>query len=97
MFTENPGVFLADFGVPCSAGAYQFTGLLDAPDDVLSMAGGTVLSTMYSLQMLADDVAAAGIDTGTSLVVNGRSYTVREVISLDDGVFKRLALTQDVP
>lgn len=99
MFSESPGVFLADFGCPCTCGAYPFTGTLDAPDDTLSMGGVNQISTMYVLEVLTSDVVAAGIQTGSTIVVDATSmglgvltFCVRDVLAIDDGVFKHLTL-----
>jgi len=45
--TEDLGIFLADFGVSCTAGAVTALGILDMPSQVL--ANGMVLSTDYTL------------------------------------------------
>lgn len=94
MFTENFGVFLADFGSPCTAGRVNFTGVLDAPDDTLNMGGVNVLSTMYVLQVRATDVAAAAITSGAAITVNGVAFIVRDVLSVDDAAFNQLTLSK---
>lgn len=94
MFTESPAVFLRDFGVPCTIGAYAFTGILDAPDDTLSMGGVNVLTTMYALTVQASDVQAAAIASGVTVTVNGVAFTVRDVLSMDDGAFNHLTLSK---
>ena len=93
MFTENTGVFLRDFGVPCTCGAYAFTGIYNSPDDTMNMGGVNLLSTMYELTVTAADVAGGAITSGSSITVNGRAFVVRDVISLDDGVFNNLTLS----
>lgn len=92
--TENLAVFMTDFGVPCSAGAFNFTGILDLPDETLGMAGVNVLSTMYVLQVRTSDVRAASIASNSSVTVNGQAFTVRDVISIDDGAFSHLTLSK---
>lgn len=91
---ENLAVFLTDFGVPCSAGAYAFTGILDKPDETLSMSGVNVLSTMYLLTVRTSDVAGGAIRSGVSIAVDGQAYVVRDVISQDDGAFTHLTLSK---
>ena len=93
MFVENTGVFLRDFGVPCTCGAYAFTGVLNAPDDTMNMGGVNLMSTMYELTLTAADVAGAAISSGSSITVNGKAFVVRDVIALDDGVFNNLTLS----
>ena len=93
MFVENTGVFLRDFGVPCTCGAYAFTGVLNAPDDTMNMGGVNLMSTMYELTLTAADVAGGAISSGSSITVNGKAFVVRDVIALDDGVFNNLTLS----
>jgi hypothetical protein len=94
MISENIGVFLQDFGVPCTCGAYAFTGILDAPDDTLNMAGVNVLSTMYVLQVKTSDVLGAGLVSGIVINVNSAPFVVRDVLSVDDAVFSHLTLSK---
>ncbi len=94
MFAENTAVFLRDFGVACTCGAYGFMGILDTPDDTLSMGGVNVLSAMYMLVVKASDVAAGTIASGSSITVNAQAFTVRDVLSVDDGVFNHLTLSK---
>jgi hypothetical protein len=94
MFSETTAVFLADFGVACTSGASSFKGILDAPDDTLSMGGVNLLSTMYQLTVHASDVQTANIKSGTAITVAGVAYVVRDVLSVDDGVFNHLTLTK---
>jgi hypothetical protein len=94
MFTENPAVFVRDFGVPCSCGDYNFTGVLDVPDETLNMGGVNVLSTMYVLLVASADVVSAGIASASAIVVNGQAFVVRDVLSIDDGLFNQLTLSK---
>ena len=93
-FTENLAVFFADFGVPCSVGAVNFTGILDRPDETLSLAGVNVLSTMYQLAAQTSDVQAAGVVSGTAITMGGQAYVVRDVLLLDDGAVTSLTLSK---
>jgi hypothetical protein len=80
-FTENLEVFLADFGVSCSAGAVSALGILDMPGQVLM--DGSVVNTDYTLTARAADFGS--LLYGDSIVVNSDLYSVREVLLLDDG------------
>jgi len=95
MLTENLGLFLADFGQPCVATAtsYAFTGILDTPDESMTMAGVAVLSTMYQLTARSSDVQAAGIASGAAITVGARPFVVRDVMLQDDGAFTTLTLS----
>jgi hypothetical protein len=93
-FAENAAVFLRDFGLACQVGSVGFTGILDEPDESLSMAGVNVLSTMYALTCQTSDVALAGIASGTTVTVAGQAYVVRDVIKQDDGAFTQLTLSK---
>ena len=79
-----------EFGVTCSIGGSSFVGILDSPVDVI--AGGMALSREYSLLAKTSDVSSA--TRGTSITVDGASYTVRENRAIDDGLFSELLLSK---
>ena len=87
-FTEDLGIFLADFGVSCTAGAVTALGILDMPSQVL--ANGMVLSTDYTLTARTSNFGS--LIRGDSITVDGTAYTVREVMLMDDGKFVQLGL-----
>lgn len=93
MLTENPDVFLQDFGVMCSSGGHAFMGLLDTPDETLNMGGINLISTMYVLAVKSADVVQSAIVTGSAITVGGKPYVVRDVLQQDDGVFSNLTLS----
>jgi hypothetical protein len=86
--TEDLDIFLADFGVSCTAGAVTAQGILDMPSQML--ANGMVLSTDYSLTAKASDFG--NLVRGNSITVDSVAYTVREVMLLDDGKFVQLGI-----
>jgi len=86
--TEDLGIFLADFGVSCTAGAVTALGILDMPSQVL--ANGMVLSTDYTLTAKASDFGT--LTRGSSITVDSVAYTVREVMLMDDGKIIQLGL-----
>lgn len=86
--TEDLDVFLADFGVSCTAGATTANGILDMPSQVVS--DGMVLTTDYTLTTRASNFGS--LVRGDSIIVDGTSYTVRETMLLDDGKFVQIAL-----
>lgn len=94
MFTENPDVFLRDFGVPCVANSVSFTGIFDTPDETLNMVGVNVLSTMYALTCKTTASQAAALATGSAITVNGTAFVIRDVMLEDDGVFTKLSLSK---
>lgn len=94
MFLENTKVFMADFGVPCTCGAYAFTAILNAPDDTLNMGGVNVLSTMYVLEVRTVDVAGGVLVSGSAVIVNSVPFTVRDVLSIDDAAIVHLTLSK---
>ena len=80
-----------EFGVTCQIGAgASFIGILDSPMDVI--AGGMALSREYLLTAKTSDVSTA--TRGTSITVDGASYTVRENRAIDDGIFSELLLSK---
>jgi hypothetical protein len=92
MFTESPDSFLDDFGLPCSKGATNFTGLFDMPDNTFDVGGMTIQSTEYSLTYRTMDITLA---KGDAVTVNGVGYVVRSSDNLlDDGVFSAAKLSK---
>jgi hypothetical protein len=90
--TEDLGIFLADFGVSCTAGAVTALGILDMPGQI--MAGGMVISTDYTLTAKAEDFG--DLLYGTQISVNGTLFTVREATLQDDGRMVQLSLQRSV-
>jgi hypothetical protein len=86
--TEDLNIFLADFGVSCTAGAVTANGILDMPSQILS--DGMVLSTDYTLTARASNFGS--LIRGNSITVDGVAYTVRETMLIDDGKFVQIAL-----
>jgi len=86
--TEDLDIFLADFGISCTAGATTANGILDMPSQVIS--DGMVLTTDYTLTARAS--AFGSLIRGDSITVDGASYTVRETMLIDDGKFVQLGI-----
>ena len=87
-FTEDLSIFLADFGVSCTAGAVTALGILDMPGQVIS--DGMVLTTDYTLTAKASDFGS--LIRNDAITVDAVAYTVREAMLLDDGRFVQIAL-----
>jgi hypothetical protein len=92
MFAENLSVFLADFGVPCSANSVNFVGVLDMPSELIGLGHGDVVSNAYTLLVQTTDGQAAGLASGVAVTANGVVYVVRERLLEDDGAFTRFTL-----
>ena len=86
--TEDLDIFLADFGVSCTAGAVTANGILDMPSQILS--DSMVLSTDYTLTARASNFGT--LIRGNSITVDSVAYTVRETMLIDDGKFVQIAL-----
>ena len=86
--TEDLDIFLADFGVSCTAGATTAKGILDMPSQVIS--DGMVLTTDYTLTTRTS--AFGSLIRGDSITVDGAAYTVRETMLISDGKFVQIAL-----
>jgi len=86
--TEDLTIFLADFGVSCTAGDTTANGILDMPSQVL--AGDMVLTTDYTLTARAADFGT--LVRGNSITVDGNTYTVRETRLIDDGKMVEIGL-----
>jgi hypothetical protein len=87
-FTEDLSIFLADFGVSCTAGAVTALGILDMPGQVIS--DGMVLTTDYTLTAKASDFGS--LIRNDAITVDAVAYTVREALLLDDGKIVQIAL-----
>jgi hypothetical protein len=97
MFTEDLVPFLADFSQSCSAGAVQFMGLLDQPDELMQMQRGTTLraSAHSSEYELTYATAHVTLTRGLPVTVAGIAYSVREAPrQIDDGVFSVVTLSR---
>jgi hypothetical protein len=89
---EDLAAFLADFGVPCSAGATSFTALLDQPDELMDLSRAGAHSRQYELTYRT---AAVALTRGQAVTVNGLAYTVREAPrQVDDGTFSRALVSK---
>jgi hypothetical protein len=88
MLSENPSVFLADFGQVVTSGIYSGLGIFDAPDQI----DGLTLSTDYSVTIRASDFPNLGY--GSSLSTGGKNFTVREVRAIDNGTFAVATLSK---
>jgi hypothetical protein len=86
--TEDLDIFLADFGVSCTAGSTTANGILDMPSQVIS--DGMVLTTDYTLTARASNFGS--LIRGDSITVDGTAYTVRETMLIDDGKFVQLGI-----
>jgi len=87
-FTENLDVFLAVFGVSCTAGAVTALGILNMPGEVLM--DGMVISTDYTLLAKAEDFG--DLLYGSQISVNGVPFSVREATLQADGRMVQLSL-----
>ena len=86
--TEDLDVFLADFGVSCTAGDTTANGILDMPSE--EVIGGMVLSTDYSLTTRFSNFGT--LIAGDAIEVDGEDYTVRQNRRIGDGKFVEIAL-----
>lgn len=92
MLVEDVDAFFsADaFAVVATLGALTANVILDAPGD--SLLGDRVASSNYSITFPADKLA--GIKNADAITVDGVSYKVRDVFTLDDGKLKRAFLSK---
>jgi hypothetical protein len=92
-FDEDLEAFLEDFGVPCQAGAVDFTGLLDQPDELMQLQRASAHSRQYELTYIT---ASVPLTRDQAVTVKGAAYTVREAPrQVDDGAFSRVLLSKD--
>lgn len=92
MLTEDPTIFLQDFGVAVSSGLVSGLGILDMPGEVIM--NDMVISTDYTLR--CESAKFGSLAYGAPVEVDGTLYSVREVRRLDDGVMCEVSLSRDV-
>lgn len=89
MITEDPSIFLADFGVPVVAGAVSGTGILDLNSEIIL--GGEAVMIDYLLTV--PTATFGGLSYGDGITVNGTNYKVEsQPLRFDDGTFCRVPL-----
>jgi hypothetical protein len=89
---EDLSAFLADFGVPCTAGATSFTGLLNQPGEVIDFDRGLALSNEYTLTFITAQVT---LQRNQAITVDGTPFSVRNAPRMkDDGAFSMVELTK---
>lgn len=88
MLTDDPNIYLADFGVTVTAGSVTGMGILDMPSEILL--DNQIISTDYTVTCEASKFGA--LLYGSQVSVNGAAYEVRAAVLLTDGVFVQLSL-----
>ena len=88
MLTDDPSIYLADFGVSLTAGAVSGMGILDMPSEILL--DNQIISTEYTVTCEASKFGT--LLYGSTITVNGIAYVVRAAVLLTDGVFVQLSL-----
>ena len=89
---EDEAAFLADMGLPCSAGGVAFVALFDQADAIVDLSRVGVHSRQYTLTYQS---AAVTLRRDQAVTVNGAAYTVREAPQqLDDGAFTRAVISK---
>jgi len=82
--TDDASFYLADFGVPVTAGASSGLGILDQNSEMLL--GDQVVSVDYALTCQAS--LFGSLDYGSAITVDGTSYEVRhQPMLMADGLF----------
>lgn len=94
MFTEDPAIFLEDFGLPVSAGGVEGLGILDTPTEYIYNERAQTVE--YLLRCEASKFA--GLAYEDSVTVGVDSFKVREApLLVDDGLFCLVLLTKVAP
>jgi hypothetical protein len=92
--TDDASFYLADFGVPVTAGGSSGLGILDQNSEMLL--GDQVVSVDYALT--CEVALFGGLSYGSAITVNGVNYQVRhEPMRLDDGTFCVVPLAKLAP
>lgn len=87
-------VLFREFAVPWSKGASSFLGILDAPGQVLAVGNVNVVANMYALTAKTADAESVDLQNGDTITVDGKSFDVRELLALDDGLITNVTLSR---
>lgn len=91
--SEDPTIFLADFGVTVTSGSVSGLGILDMPGNLT--ADGMAISTDYLLRCQTSKFG--GLLYGDEVTAGSNIYQVREVRLIDDGTFCEISLMMLAP
>lgn len=94
MITEDPSVYLADFGLPVVAGAVTGAGILDLNSEIIL--GGEAVMIDY---LLTVPTASFGfLAYGDTIQIDGANYKVEsQPLRVDDGTWCRVPLMKMDP
>jgi hypothetical protein len=93
-FTESLDPFLADFGVPVTAGAVSGLGILDQNSEIIL--GGEI--TIIDLLLTVPTAIFGSLSYGDLVTVDGASYKCEtQPQRFDDGTFCRVPLVKMEP
>jgi len=88
-FTADLDLFLADFGVPVTAGAISGMGIYDKDSEIII--SGDVVRLNHSIKIRTD--LFGSLNYGDSITVNGSYFTVEhEPMRSSDGAFSVVPL-----
>lgn len=93
MLSDDPAIYLADFGVSVTAGAVSGLGILDMPTEII--VDNQVLTTEYTLTCESSKFGA--LLYGEAVTVDGINYQVRNVLRAHDGLFCTVSLARIPP
>lgn len=89
-FTADLDLFLADFGVPVTAGAVSGMGIYDKDSEVI-LGGGDVVRLNHAIKVRTD--LFGSLSYGDSITVDGSYFTVEhEPMRSSDGAFSIVPL-----
>jgi hypothetical protein len=94
MLDEDLDLFLEEHGLRCSVGGTDFIGIKDEPDEQLQVGMLGVQSAMTTLLVKSAIIAALGIKSGVTVLVDGVAYQARNPAKLDDGAFCQVPLSK---
>jgi hypothetical protein len=97
MIDEDLDAFLADHGTACTCGPVGFFGIKDEPDEQMGVGMVASQSAMVTLLVKSSVIAAAGIRSGSGILVGSVAYVARVPVRQDDGSFTQIPLTKGAP
>lgn len=88
MITENLDLFFVDFGVSFTAGAISGMCIKDAPG--INILGNQIIEVGH--QVIVKSSQFGNLLYNDNVTVAGESFTVKETMAIEDGVFSLISL-----
>lgn len=89
-FSENINLFFADFSIDATFGSETAKVIFNATDEVII--GGDVIGSEYTMTYQPSNFS--GLTHGNSVTIGGITYTVRNIMKIDEGILLKAFLAK---